>query len=294
LEYTLSNDDLTVKFRSFGGEMTSVRDRAGTEYLWQGDPAYWGGQAPVLFPIVGSLRNKTAIVGGNKTCHMERHGVARKKQFTLEGITEDSIAFSLSSDEETRQRFPYDFQLTIRYRLSGKTVTTEYTVRNPNGEALPFQIGGHPGFNCLLADGEHFEDYVVEFEQEETADCPQLEPDSGLLDRNRRIRMLDHQKAIRMDHNLFRTDALIFDQLKSRRAKLYNPQTGRGIRMDFTGLDYFLVWSSANGGPFVALEPWSGLSTATDESDIFEEKCGVRLLAPGAQETLSFDVTVLN
>lgn len=293
MEVTIQNDRLAVGVRSLGAELTSIRGADGTEYLWQGDPAYWGGRAPVLFPIVGSLRGKTAQIGGNKTCRMERHGVARGQEFRLEEQTKDSAAFSLCANGETKERYPYDFKLTVRYRLDGNRIVNEFTVENPNREVLPFQIGGHPAFRCPLFPGEHFEDYAVEFEQEETADCPGLVPGSGLVDVENRRRILDHGKRIPLRHELFEADALIFDRLKSRRAKLFHPGTGRGIEVSFPELNYFLVWSSANGGPFVALEPWSGLATCSDEGDIFEEKRGVYLLPPGGRKTVSFDIAVL-
>ncbi len=108
MEYSIKSSDLLVKARSFGGELTSIQDAAGTEYLWQGNPQYWHGQAPVLFPIVGSLRGKTAVTASGKVCFMERHGVARKKEFRLTKQEETSVAFELDSDDETRGRYPFD------------------------------------------------------------------------------------------------------------------------------------------------------------------------------------------
>ncbi|HHV32721.1 aldose 1-epimerase family protein [Caproiciproducens sp. LBM24188] len=294
MKYTLKNKELTVMFHTLGGELDSIRDNSGMEYLWQGDPKVWPGQAPVLFPIVGSIRDKKAIVGGNKTCCMERHGVARKKEFAFVGQTEDTITFSLRADEETKARFPYDFELLIQYKLEGKNITVQYTVKNPNSEVLPFQIGGHPGFNCPLAADEKFEDYQVEFEYEETADCPTPIPSSGLMDIDKRVRMLDHQKTLALNHDLFKVDALIFDQLKSRKVALRNPKTGRGVQLSFADFKNLLVWSSNNNGNFICLEPWNGLTTGLDESDIFEEKRGITLLAPGAEKSFSYTITILN
>ncbi len=294
MKYILENSELTVQFDTLGGQLTSIKDKNSIEYLWQGDSAYWGGQAPVLFPIVGSLRDKKAVIGGNKACCMERHGVVRKLEFEMMEKTDDSITFSICSNEETLPRYPYDFQLKIQYILSGKDITTEYTVINQTEEEMPFQIGGHPGFNCPLTGAEAFEDYVVEFEQEETADCPASVPSTGLVDVSERSRILDRSKTLKMEHSLFKVDALIFDRLKSRRAKLYNPATGRGVQVSFADFDYFLLWSSANNGPFVALEPWSGLSTCSDEGDVFEEKRGVSLLKEKQSKSVSFTITVVN
>ncbi|HEX2986518.1 MAG TPA: aldose 1-epimerase family protein [Caproiciproducens sp.] len=294
MKYSLTNRDLKVEFDTFGGQITSIRDENGVEYLWQADARYWGGQAPVLFPIVGSLRNKKAVVGKSKTCCMERHGVVRKLEFSMTEQTENSVTFTICSDDRTKERFPYDFRLDIKYILSGRKLTTQYTVTNPSDEVLPFQIGGHPAFNCPINENESFEDYVVEFEHEETADCPAPVPATGLLDVENRTRVLDHSAVLKLNHGLFKVDALIFDRLKSRKARLYNPKTGYGVAMDFSDFKNLLVWSSSNGGPFVALEPWSGLSTCSDEDDIFEHKRGVFLLAGGQDKTLAFTVTVLN
>lgn len=293
MKYSLQNDRLTATFDTFGGELVSLKDNNGLEYLWQGDKTYWGGHAPVLFPIVGSLRDNRATIGGNKTCQMKRHGTVRKKEFQLKNQTEDTITFSICPDEEMKKQFPYAFELTTRYILGKDSITVEFTPTNQDSEPMPYQIGGHPGFRCPLADGERFEDYVVEFEQTETADCPENVTETGLLDVSKVTRILDHSKILKMSHDLFRNDALVFDKLKSKRVKLYHSGTGRGVALDFAEFDNLLIWSSANDGPFVALEPWNGLSTCSDEGDIFEEKRGVRTLAPGGSKSYSFQIRIL-
>ncbi len=293
MKYTIQNNELTAQFNSLGGEMTSVKDKAGTEYVWVGDAKYWGSQAPILFPIVGSLRDKKAIIGGDKSCFMERHGVVRKLEFEVTETREDSITFCVGASDETRERYPYDFKLFVKYTLQGKSLITEYTVVNNNQVVLPFQIGAHPGFNCPLFSGERFEDYVVEFEQAETADCPASVPATGLVDMEDKTRLLTNEKALRMNHDLFRVDCLVFDKLKSRQAKLYNPQTGRGLKMSFEDFDTVIVWSSKNDGPFVALEPWKGLSTCSDEGDVFEKKRGVTLLPAGESKSFAFTISIL-
>ena len=112
MDYSLSNDKLDVIFKSKGGTLKSIKNKDGLEYLWQGDPAYWSGQSPVLFPICGSLRNGRATVGNGKTMTMSRHGIIRKREFTMEEQTEDRIVFSIVSDNETRKQFPYDFKVS--------------------------------------------------------------------------------------------------------------------------------------------------------------------------------------
>lgn len=293
MQYLLKNDNTTVKFDTKGGGIVSIKDSDGLEYLWQGDAAYWSGQAPVMFPICGSLRDKKATIGNGLTCTMERHGLVRKLEFTFVGQTEDSITFSICSNEDLKSSFPYDFELQITYILKEKTITTSYKVFNPNSIPMPFFIGGHPGFNCPLLPGENFEDYVVEFEKPENAHCPESVPATGLVNVDNRISVLNNETVLPLEHSYFSVDALIFDQLKSRSAKLVNPSTGKGIKLDFADFDYFILWSSSNNGPFVALEPWSGISTCNDESDVFEEKRGVKILPPNQSAVLNFDITIL-
>lgn len=133
---------------------------------------------------------------------------------------------------------------------------------------------------------------IVEFEQPETAACAQL-TDDGLINNNDRIPVLDHETVIPVKHSLFYKDALIFDQLKSRTVALKHKESGHGILVTFPDFNYLGVWSSANDGPFVALEPWSGTSTCSDEDDVFEHKRGVRFLEPEEHETLSFVIEIL-
>lgn len=290
MNYKISNQTVTAEFHTLGGELTSIRYK-GLEYLWQGDKTYWGGQAPVLFPIVGSLRDKRATAGG-KICRMERHGVARRKEFVLKENNDRSISFVLHSDSETKERYPFDFELEIQYTLVENRLETSYTVYNPGDETLPFQIGGHPAFRCPIGGNESFEEYLVEFERSETAQCPQLDP-AGLVDLSRRKTILDHTSKLPLTHQMFESDALIFDNLQSRKVRMYHPVSGLGVEMEFRDFNYFLVWSSANGGPFVALEPWTGLSTCSDEKDVLEEKRGVILLPPNQKKTFQYTIVLL-
>lgn len=293
MQYILKNDKATVKFDTMGGGIVSIKDSDGLEYLWQGDAAFWSGQAPVMFPICGSIRDKKAAIGNGMTCNMERHGLVRKSEFTYISQTVDTIIFSICSNEEFKARFPYDFELQITYILKEKTLTTSYKVFNRNSTPMPFFIGGHPGFNCPLLPGENFEDYVIEFEKPEVAQCPESIPATGLVNVDNRLTVLNNESIFPLKHSYFSVDALIFDRLKSRSVKLTNPATGKGIKMDFADFDYFILWTSSNQGPFIALEPWTGISTCNDELDVFEEKRGVKILPPNQSAALAFDITIL-
>lgn len=293
MNYTLSNGHLEVGFTDFGGTLSSIRDEKGTEYLWQGDKAYWSGTAPVLFPICGSIRDDKAKIGDGLETAMPRHGIVRKSDFTFDGMSDDTIHFSTASNEETWKKFPYDYKLTTYYELVGKSVNVTYGVENTGTKDMPFFIGGHPGFNCPLTEGEDYSDYYVEFEKEENCTVPTPVTETGLIDVEHRTPCLSHEKTMDLKHELFHKDAIILDELQSRKIKLLSKKSKVGVELDFADFPYIILWSTANDGPFVAIEPWVGLSTCSDESDVFEEKRNVQTVKPGEKKAYTFSITIL-
>lgn len=272
------------------GAMLHSLVKDGVEYLWQGDPQYWAGQAPVCFPITGVLRNEKAVAFG-KPCVMKRHGVARIHPFKIAETGANYVSFLQCSDTETKKAFPFDYALEIRYTVLKNSVTTRYTVRNTGKDKLPFVIGGHPAFNCPLEAGKAFEDYSVEFCGAVDRKCLRPDVETGLIDISKRYDVLDMPNKIDLDHSLFDLDAMVFDHIKPKSATL--SAGGRGVRIDYQDFDNLLIWSSANGGNFVALEPWTGISTCSDEGEIFEHKRGMTILDPGCEASFSFKITLI-
>ena len=272
------------------GAMLHSLVKDGVEYLWQGDPQYWAGQAPVCFPITGVLRNAKAVAFG-KPCVMKRHGVARIHPFEIAETGANYVSFLQCSDTETKKAFPFDYALEIRYTVLKNSITTRYTVRNTGKDKLPFVIGGHPAFNCPLEAGKAFEDYSVEFCGAVDQKCLRPDVETGLIDISKRYDVLDTPNKIDLDHSLFDLDAMVFDHIKPKSATL--SAGSRGVRIDYQDFDNLLIWSSANGGNFVALEPWTGISTCSDEDEIFEHKRGMTVLAPGCEASFSFKITLI-
>lgn len=291
MNQTIRSESAQAEINPLGAELFSLTGADGTQYLWQGDPAYWSSRSPVLFPIVGGLRGGKAE-SGKGPCRMKRHGIVRHRGFTLTAGTESSAEFAIRSSQETREEFPYDFEFRVRYSLAGKTLTYAMTAQNRDTVPMPYFVGAHPAFRCPLLEGEKFEDYEVRFAEKEYAACPRPTPD-GLVDVEHRLTVLNNERTLALDRTWFAYDCQIFDQLKSRSATLRNPSTGRGVRMDFEGFPYFILWTSANGGPFLAMEPWTGISTCTDEDDRLERKRGVLFLNPGEERTHAFTITLL-
>lgn len=278
--YVLENEYLTVVLNSFGGSLTSIQNKEGLEYLWQGDATYWSGQAPVLFPICGSLRDNQASTSKGELLRMPRHGLVRKLEFTCEKHTDSEIIFSIEADEELLRNYPYNFKLFIHYQLIRNHMIVQYIISNRSDRKMPFFIGGHPAFNCPLEKGLQFEDYQVIFEKRESNYLPDNQLDSGLVDRiNKRYIKFDGQN-LPMNHTLFERDALIFANSISKAVQLSSTKGKHKIELLFEDFPNLLVWSTGNGAPFVALEPMVGLSTYTDEDDVFEHKENLQMLSP--------------
>ncbi|MDY5497218.1 MAG: aldose 1-epimerase family protein [Anaerobutyricum sp.] len=293
MEYKLSNGQLEVIFQTTGAALHSIKDSEGTEYLWQGDANYWSGQAPILFPICGSIRNDQAILPNGEKTTMPRHGIVRKKEFAFVEKTEDSITFEIVSDQEMYKQFPYDFKLCIKYTLEENAVRTTFIVENQDKKEMPFFVGGHPGFRCPVFEGEEYHDYYLKFEKEETCTVPYPVSETGLIDIEKRTVFLNSQNKLPLSHSLFAKDAVILDELKSRKVQLCSKNHGELLEIEFDDFPYLILWSSSNEGPFIALEPWLGLSTCNDEDDEFVKKRNIQKVMPKQIKKYSFLIKIL-
>ena len=291
--YTISNGILTAAFNTLGGSFASIKNAAGREYLWQPDPAFWGGQAPICFPICGSLRNNTAVTIEGKTLAMPRHGIVKDREFEMVEQTADSITFRLTADDQLKEKYPYEFSFETSYKLDGNKICITYRVNNLGDVKIPYTMGGHTGFKCPLDEGEDYSDYVVEFDQPEQDTVPTPVAATALLDTQNRMSIPQEGKLLRLSHDLFLNDLLCYDHLKSSSVTLKHKAEEKGVRVSFPDLPYLVLWSSKNGGNFLCIEPWSGTCTAEDEDDIYDHKPGVAYVKPGQKGEIHFTYEIL-
>lgn len=289
MEIQLRRGALTATAETLGGELVSLRgDR---EYIWGGDPAWWTGRNPVLFPIVGSLQNETVRFDG-RDCHMGRHGFARRSEFTLAGQGGDYVVFQLCQSPETLAQYPYPFSLQVRHQLLEDGFSTTFTVENTGDAPMPFCIGAHTAFRCPLEEGKRFEDYQLVFDEPEVADSLLLNA-AGILRSGQTERFLDHERILPLDYGVFaRLDTLIFQGLRSKGVSLTDRQSGRGVHLSYEGFPMVAFWTKP-GAPFLCLEPWHGCAAFEDESGAFTDKPHCITLAPGQTKTLVYRVTLL-
>ena len=233
MELELKRGGRTARVETLGGELGSYRDERGLEYIWGGDPAYWPGRNPLLFPIVGMLKEGKIRFDGREYA-MERHGFARRREFTPAARGEDWVRLELRESAETLALYPYPFRLAVEQRLTDTGFSTAVTVANPGEGPLPFCLGAHTGFRCPLEAGERFEDYELVFPERES--CPTLLLRDGLLDRPAALPCLEDTDTLPLDYRWFDAlDTLIFEGLRSRSVALRSRKSGSGVRVSFDG-----------------------------------------------------------
>lgn len=287
--YTIENEHLSVTLKSLGGEPTSIYGKTtACEYLWQGDPASWAGQAPVLFPICGRLLDGYYTYEGARY-EMMLHGFARKMEMEVEEKTATSITFRLTDNEESRKQYPFSFVFRVRYTVSGNTLEVAHTVENTDAKDLIFAIGAHPGFNVPLGN-DKCTDYSIVFD--DAIDCPkQVLFKNNFTDReNAPYPLTDHK--IPYSNELFDAGSLFFTEMGDH-VTLKSDVSGRFVRLDFKGFPVLGFWHAEDtGAPFLCIEPWESVPSYHDAVDALETKAMMHHILPGTSYTKAYSITV--
>ena len=269
---TIKNEELTVDISTLGAELQSVRG-GNEEYLWQGDPAVWSGRAPVLFPICGGLKDDKYTLNG-KEYTLPRHGFGRKSEFTLESEAGNKAVFLLTSTEETKAVYPFDFELRISYELDGKSIKIGYDVLNKSKEDMYFSIGSHEAYSTP----EGIEEYYLKFEKKERLTHNTLK-DGVLL--NEYIVLGEDTDELPLKYEYFDIDALTLLNLKSRKVSLCKKDGTKKITVDFNGFDYMFIWTKPGANAkYFCIEPWCGIPDFEGSSYDITEKKGINKIEP--------------
>jgi galactose mutarotase-like enzyme len=281
---TISNSIVSATINHKGAELQSLQNvNSKREYIWEGNPSYWGKHSPVLFPIVGTLKNNSYQYK-SKIYKLLRHGFARDMDFNLMSSESDKVVFCLQFNEATKQIFPFEFELRITYSLENTEVAITYTIINHGMETMPYSIGGHPAF----ALNQLFEKYSLQFEPNEKLISYSLEND--LLSENKQeIPLLNN--GLPLTYSLFEQDALIFKSLKSKQILIVENGTPI-LNFKFCDFPNFGIWTKRNA-PFLCLEPWAGYSdTVTSNSNIVAKE-GIQLLESNSSKDYSFSIEII-
>lgn len=293
-EYILKNTELTLKINSLGAELTAITDSDTLqEYLWNANPTYWKRHAPVLFPIVGSLKNQTYRYEG-KEYHLPQHGFARDREFDLTSVTDSEIWFTLKENEETLKVYPFSFVLEIGYLLTGRRITVMWKVKNSGNSDMYFSIGGHPAFLCPLHEKESQTDYYILFDR--------TDPIRYLLINENGLAIQSPDKApfllntdkgyYKITSDLFDKDALIMENHQCHSISLAGPDKKPYVTVQFDA-PVFGLWSPAGKkAPFVCIEPWYGRCDGTNSTGNLKEKEWINRLEAGKHFEASYTIDI--
>jgi len=285
---SIENEYVKAVFSAKGAELQNFKSKeTDTEYLWNGNPQFWGKSSPVLFPIVGGLKDNTYLVNGQKY-NLPRHGFARDREFKANQTSATEINFTLTHDEDTLKVYPFKFALALHYKIEGKSLSCTYHVTNTDDQnTLLFSVGGHPAFATPTGHELAYDDYFLVFNKDTELvyhkihnDLISNETDTIELDKN----------VLHLNHKLFYEDALVFKTLKSNRITLRNRRNPRGLHFDFDGFPFFGIWA-AKDADFVCLEPWCGIADGTDHDQNLETKEGIVSLQTGENWERSWSVS---
>lgn len=277
---------LEIECSKHGAELTSIKLN-GIERLHQGNSVldengkpYWGRHAPILFPIVGKLKENKTLING-ETYEMTQHGFARDMDF--EEI-EKNRKYVLKSNSETLQKFPFEFELYVEYNINGNELITTYTVINKEEKEILFGLGGHPAFICDYST----ENYELAFEQQESK-IEFYKLQDGLIKEEPIESILENNK-IKLTKNIFDEDAIIMKNINSNKVILRNIATDRvELEFDFTGFPYLAIWSK-KGAPFVCIEPWQNHTDSVNSKGEFAEKESIIRLGPNEKFSCNYKV----
>jgi galactose mutarotase-like enzyme len=282
--HTLRSDGATATILADGAELCSLKDTHGLELLWQAGPE-WRRHAPLLFPIVGKLKNDELRHRG-KTYKMTQHGFARDHRFEWIEREPDRCTLVLTDSAETRQRYPFAFRLAVTYSLQHADLDVTLEIANTGEDILPASIGAHPAFNWPLLPGLEKQAYALAFANEEPAPVRRLK--DGLL-RSAPEPTPVHGKTLALSERLFDDDAVILDRLASTSVR-YAADRGPSIEMLWEGFSELGVWSKPGGAPFVCIEPWCGTASPADFDGEFADKPGLKHIAPGDKQILKYRI----
>ena len=283
---------LKIQTKKSGAELTSIQYN-GKEMLFQGEKVldsngniYWKRQAPILFPIVGQLKNSQTQIE-DKIYEMSQHGFARDMDFEEISKTENKHHYMLKYNEGTLKKYPYKFELHVIYEIIGDTLTVTYKVKNIDDKIIYFGLGGHPAFNCDYSNGE----YEIVFSENEDK-IVFLKLKNGLIDTEKAQNILQDNK-IYLKEDTFDNDAVIMKNLKSNKVILQNHETNQKIlEFDFTGFPYLALWSK-KGAPFVCIEPWQNTADKIDSVQIYKDKENIIELPKDKKYQCKFMIKIL-
>ena len=277
----LSNDVLTIEVRGHGAELQSIR-KDGVEYLWQGDPSFWGRRSPVLFPIVGSVWGSRYRVDG-KEYQLGQHGFARDMYFDLVGASDTEVRYRLESSEATMAKYPYPFILEIAYRLRGNCLDVIWEVTNPSENDMYFQIGAHPAFFYPDYDPEKSGRGFFTFDRSEGLECIRIK-EKGCVDALTKWPLEMPEGRLKLEKDTFDAiDTIMLQDSQIKRVNMFREDGRPWLSLSFDA-PVVGIWSPPGKvAPFICIEPWYGRCDRAGYEGEYKDKDWMNRLTAGGR-----------
>ncbi|HPQ09645.1 MAG TPA: aldose 1-epimerase family protein [Bacteroidia bacterium] len=267
--YQIENNYLKVKFSSQGAEIVSIQYK-NQELIWQALPV-WKRHAPVLFPIIGKLKNDSYIYN-SKIYSLPQHGFARDKEWINTFHSENLCEFELTDDEQTFQNYPFHFSLIIKYQLIQSSLKIHFHIFNPHHSVLPFSIGFHPAFNTF----GNLNNCFIQFIPDKTFLYKTILK-NGLLS-NQKEKLLLENSTLYLNEDLFSNDAIVLENPDISAMILSNPEWNYSIKISPNGCKNWGIWTKCKD--FICIEPWMGIADSESTSGNLLKKKDIILLLP--------------
>ncbi len=291
MNYSIQNEHLEITVRTYGAELISIKSKNQIEYIWQRNPEFWNRCAPILFPVVGRLRDKYTMID-NKKYSMDIHGFLKDQEFILLSRSNDHLSFYHKFTSETLEMYPFCYEAMISYFIKGNQVRTQFQITNISQVEMPFNIGAHPAINCPLYENEQFSDYDIEFEHPETFSSPTIEA-NGTLNFDQPKVHYHNLKRFSLQREAFFLDTIVIQHVKSQQVRLRN-QANKGIIFRFPRFKTFAIWTRYHqNAPYICLEPWIGYGDRYDSNHNFLEKDDLVILKPQEDFSIYYDIELV-
>jgi len=290
MKHQIQNKNYSVQINEIGAELCSfISKETGLEHVWQGKEEYWASTAPVLFPIIGALKN-SKYTYNSKSYSVPKHGFIRyNENLKVTEKSDSHVTLEYSSTEKSKLDYPFDFTFEISFSLHENKLDVSHKITNTGNSPMLFSLGGHPAFNCPLFPNEKYADYYLEFDSVQTIETTVLSKNG--LQTDEKFEVVNNGKILPLNEELFANDALIFKDIKSKKVALKSKNHSHSVTVKYDDFSNLGVWAK-HKAPFVCIEPWLGVTDHENSSGNFDEKEGIVVLPKGEVYQAKFSIEV--
>lgn len=291
MDFIIENEFLKIKGNTHGGELVSIKGKkSNSEYLWQGIPFWWKLYSPVLFPIIGKVKNFEYRYEG-KTYFMPQHGFASKAKYKLIENKDNILAFELKNNEETEKIYPFKFSLINEYKIEKNSIIITHKVKNLDNKNIYFSLGVHPALKCpMYKEKDELNDYYLKFNKIENSSILEINKEDFLTGKERQY--FNNCDELNLSEEVFKDGTLIFKNLESDKITLKSRKHNRSVSLEFKNFPYLAIWAPDRKTNFVCIEPWFGHADYKDFTGEIKDKEGIIKLEKNKEFKCTYKIII--